>query len=146
MKHLVFLMLFAICSIWSSKAQESTTDYIYSSDGFEVKKVVLPSGFVDRDGRTYKHPYNVCYGLYSKDGKILVSALRVYNFYFVLDGCETICSKAFQNLNNCKIVIPSSVKSIAPDAICTGGSDGTGGDAWRTNRFYDIVDGCVEEK
>lgn len=146
MKHLVFLMLFAICSIWNSKAQESTTDYIYSSDGFEVKKVVLPSEFIDRNGRTYKPQNSVCYGLYSKDGKILVSALKGYNFYFVLDGCETICSKAFQNLNDCKIFIPSSVKRIAPDAICTGGNNGMGDGAWRTNRFYDIVDGCVEEK
>jgi hypothetical protein len=137
MKHLIFLMI-AFCTILSMRAQESTTDYIYSGDGFEVKKVVLQSEFVDIGGSSHKSGY--CYGLYSKDGKILVSAISS-SIYFVLDGCETICSQAFQDLSGARIFIPSSVKYIAPDAICSGDKR----TSWNTNFFYGILDGCIEE-
>jgi hypothetical protein len=147
MKHLIFLMI-AFCSILSMRAQESTTDYIYSGDGFEVKKVVPQSEYINRDGWTIGPSSAYSYGLYSKDGKVLVSAITYWgNYYLVLDGCETICSKAFQTFCGCSICIPSSVKSIAPDALNSGGGFyGRGTTHYMSaNKFYDIVDGCIEE-
>lgn len=137
MKKLILLLAaFFICIV--GKAQESTTDYIYSSDGFEVKV-----GVIERMG-DYNTPYaSKSKGLYSKDGRILVSCISPdkYRFY-VIDGCEIICSGAFQGFNSCVVYIPSSVKYIAPDALITYISASGGG---YTNRFGGIQDGCMEE-
>lgn len=132
MKTLI-LLLTVFCTCLGVKAQESTTDYIYSEDGFEVKKVI--TYFTDQ-GEKYKH---ISKGLYSKDGKIFVAAMDkgIYEFY-ILDGCETICSGAFQALSDATVYIPSSIKYIAPDAINS---------PYKTpvNRFGGIKDGCTEE-
>ncbi|MCM1093157.1 MAG: hypothetical protein NC421_04305 [Lachnospiraceae bacterium] len=130
MKNLVLLFT-VFCACLSVSAQESTTDYIYSSDGFEVKEMSAKGGY----GGT---------GLYSKDGKVLVSCIGSNgssNFY-VLDGCEVICSRAFQGVNGAKIYIPSSVKYIAPDALLSNYNSANGGRP--INRFVGIHDGCKE--
>lgn len=123
MKNLVLLFT-VFCACLSVSAQESTTDYIYSSDGFEVKTIV--SG------------YDIYTGLYSKDGKVFVSYISgsYSSDFYVLDGCEVICSKAFQYASGKEIYIPSSVKYIAPDALMSA----SGG----KNRFKGIQDGCKE--
>ena len=144
MKQSILLMpVFFTCL--GVKAQVATTDYIYSSDGFVVKTSV----FTDSDiNYTYKST-----GLYSKDGKVLVSAISIdyrhpYNDarFYVLDGCETIASGAFQGVCDCRVYIPSSVTNIAPDAIvskalCHGGSQ----TYKHYNRFGGIKDGVREE-
>lgn len=124
------------------QAQESTTDYIYSSDGFEVKTSIYGTGS-DRISST---------GLYSKDGKMLVAAISssspfVSAPFYVLDGCETICSGAFQGCSGFIVYIPSTVQFIAPNAITSkvhyiGGS--TKDYFYRSNRFGGIQDGCRE--
>lgn len=143
MKKLILLLtVFFTCL--GVKAQVATTDYIYSSDGFVVKTSVFTAS---DNNYTYK-----CTGLYSKDGKVLVSAISAdyyssydYRFY-VLDGCETIASGAFQGVYDCRVYIPSSVTNIAPDAIvskvlCHGGSQ-----TYKFyNRFGGIQDGVREE-
>ena len=135
----ISLLVVLLFSILGMKAQDSTTDYIYSPDGFEVKT----ASFTYSENLTI-----VSLGLYSKDGKTLVAAISgdrnwpeyVYTFY-VLDGCETICSGAFQGLCNYHVYIPSSVRYIAPDAIISK----TGGDSYHPNRFVGIQDGVTEE-
>lgn len=132
MKNLVLLFT-VFCACLSVSAQESTTDYIYSSDGFEVKTIV--SG-----GAKFT-------GLYSKDGKVFVSYINSNVLYFVvLDGCEVICSNAFQSTSDREIYIPSSVKYIAPDALLSNyiGRNTSGGGRL-TNRIVGIKDGCKEE-
>lgn len=136
MKNLILLLAaFFICIV--GKAQESTTDYIYSSDGFEVKVGVIKTttGYNSYTSRSE--------GLYSKDGRILVSCIRSdeYDRFYVIDGCEIICSGAFQNFTQCKVYIPSSVKYIAPDALISYKSARDG----YANRFSGIQDGCMEE-
>ena len=140
MKKLILLLtVFFTCL--GVKAQVATTDYIYSSDGFVVKTSVFTAS-----DDTYKST-----GLYSKDGKVLVSAISIYHRspysderFYVLDGCETIASGAFQGVYNYEVYIPSSVTNIAPDAIvskvlCTGGG------SHYFNRFGGIQDGVREE-
>lgn len=124
-KLLLLLVMTVIFNV--SKAQTSITDYIYCSEGFEVKTGDI--SYSDKD-ITSK-------GLYTKDGKCLVyaisgTAINSYNSrFFVLEGCETICSGAFQGFTNCFIYIPSSVKCIAPDAF-------------RSNILGGIIDGCKD--
>lgn len=120
------------------KAQQTAVDYIYSSDGFEVKKAIKEETvYVNGDHlTTYKYE-NV--GLYSKDGKVLVAAIRCQNSeFYVIDGCETICSGAFQAFENIKIFIPSTIINIAPDAIKAHHG------YTKTNTFGGIVDGIKE--
>lgn len=145
MKQLILLMI-AFFAYETIKAQDTTTDYIYSSEGFEVKTSV----FKERvSGHEFKSK-----GLYTKDGKVLVAAIQAdgyYNFntFYVLDGCETIASNAFQSCYNTYIYIPSSVKSIAPDAFISraqyyGGSNSTSVSKER-NSLAGIQDGAMEE-
>ena len=134
MKQIVFLVsLFFACGVL--KAQQTAADYIYSGDGFEVKTAVKISHF--NNGEEYQEE-NV--GLYSKDGKVLVAAISCYyDEFYVLDGCETISSGAFQSFENTKVFIPSSVINIAPDAIKTLSGSG------KANRYGGIVDGVKEK-
>ena len=126
-------------SVIGAQGQEATFDYIYSPEGFEVKEGVIEINFLSQN-RTFTST-----GLYSKDGKILVSAITTngYNRFYVLDGCETICSGAFQGMVSMDVFIPSSVKYIAPDAII---SRSTYGDSNKSNRYAGIQDGCYEEQ
>lgn len=140
MKNLV-LLLAAIFTFLGVKAQEAATDYIYSSDGFEVK-----TGAVNIGGNIY-----ISTGLYSKDGKTLVAAMTAkydYDHYhfFVLDGCETICSGAFQSMYDTYVYIPSSVKQIAPDAITSKAQPYEVTNTHRCiNEFRGVQDGCKEQ-
>lgn len=112
----ILVIIAILFSFIGVQAQESTTDYIYSADGFAVK-----TGYITFDGREYRST-----GLYSKDGKVLVSAMyaesQIGNSwydsgpFFVIDGCETIASCAFQS-QSARVYIPSTVKTIAPDAL-----------------------------
>lgn len=131
-KLIIILTVFFTCL--GVKAQDSTTDYIYSSDGFEVKKAT----FITSSGNE-----RTCYGLYTKDGKTLVSAMENPNYFYVIDGCEVICSGAFQGVWGCYVYIPSSVKYIAPDAITA--RVGYGGTYEKYNRFGGIQDGVRED-
>ena len=130
------MAVFFICL--GVKAQEATTDYIYSSDGFVVKKGVI--NLVDAFGQPEKYTST---GLYTKDGKTLVAAItnspNYYRFY-VIDGCETICSGAFQKFTSLTVYIPSSVRSIAPDAINSRLTSGQ-----TPNGYGGIQDGVREE-
>lgn len=148
MKKLIFILIvfFACLEV---KAQDSTIDYIYSSDGFEVK-----TGYIsvsnDLDGKAIYRST----GLYSKDGKILVagiskgvkwsnsSSFTSTGYFYIIDGCETIASCAFQGLINTYVYIPSSVKYIAPDAII---SRTTYSGQSMNNILYGVMDGCREE-
>ncbi|MGM9799582.1 MAG: hypothetical protein ACI30M_02715 [Muribaculaceae bacterium] len=147
MKKLILLLtVFFTCL--GVKAQEATTDYIYSSDGFVVKEGVISVG--ERDGSP--DIYKSC-GLYSKDGKVLVAALyaRVQwggnsstsstKTFYIIDGCETIASGAFQCFTSLTVYIPSSVRSIAPDAII---SRSTYSGQTLTNGYGGIQDGVIE--
>lgn len=140
MKNLVLLFT-VFCACLSVSAQESTTGYIYSSDGFEVKTGVV-------EIRGYSEYRVRSTGLYSKDGKVLVSYIYSYSNgkdggFYVLDGCEVICSKAFQGVSGEDIYIPSSVKYIAPDALLSNDYSTKVGRP--TNIFKGIQDGCKEE-
>ena len=145
MKKLILLLtVFFTCL--GVKAQEVTTDYIYSSDGFEVKEGYLTLNF------TYEDIEYKCRGLYSKDGKVLVSAMysqskgrddeyfHSSDKFYVIDGCETIASGAFQGKTDTKVYIPSSVKYIAPDAIISRVASSS-----MPNSFGGIQDGCREQ-
>lgn len=147
MKKLILLLtVFFTCL--GVKAQEATTDYIYSSDGFVVKEGVISVGENNGSPSIYKSR-----GLYSKDGKVLVAALyawvqwgedsdtHVANVFNIIDGCETIASGAFQHFTNLIVFIPSSVRSIAPDAII---SRSTYSGQTLTNRYGGIRDGVIE--
>lgn len=150
MKQLILLMVVLLTCL-GVKAQEATTDYIYSSDGFEVKEGYLILNSPYGNGGTVEYK---CKGLYSKDGKVLVAALyssskgssngyfSSSNEFYVIDGCETIASGAFQGKTSTTVYIPSSVKYIAPDAIIsrTAYSGQT-----MTNSFGGIQDGCREQ-
>ena len=134
MKKLILLLtVFFTCL--GVKAQEATTDYIYSSDGFEVKKGVITIHCGKGDETVTSS------GLYSKDGKILVAAISGVDTFYDLDGCETICSGAFQAQTHLTVYIPSSVKYIAPDAII---SRSAYSNQTVTNKFGGIQDGCIE--
>lgn len=80
MKKLILLLtVFFTCL--GVKAQEATTDYIYSSDGFVVKKGEIT---LDVYGQTKKFTST---GLYTKDGKTLVAAITYSsydNHFFML--------------------------------------------------------------
>ena len=138
MKKLILLLtvFFACLGV---KAQEATTDYIYSSDGFVVKKGEIT---LDVYGQSQKYTST---GLYTKDGKALVAAITYspynHNEFYVIDGCETICSGAFQNFTSLTVYIPSSVRSIAPDAII---SRSTYSGQTLTNGYGGIQDGVRE--
>lgn len=142
MKALICVLIGLLTCFWVN-AQENTTEYIYSDDGFEVKTSI----FKEYNGNTI-----TCTGLYSKDGKIFVSAIsgdwrdNRYLFY-VIDGCETIASGAFQSFLDMYVYIPSSVKSIAPDAITSRVTmnGGTNNSYFRTNRLLGIQDGVREQ-
>lgn len=130
----LILILTVFFTFLGVKAQEATTDYIYSSDGFEVKTGVY-------NGERYT-------GIYSKDGKTFVAAISpTYNGHFyIIDGCETIASGAFQSVSDMTIFFPSSVKSIAPDAITVRIKYYGGTSAWsKRNSFGGIQDGVREE-
>lgn len=123
-------------------AQETTTDYIYCPNGFRVIEVECP----------YRPGYNdksTCIGLYSADGKTLVQALLLNGYgeyFYVMDGTETIASKAFQYFSNKRVYIPSSVTAIAPDALtCTCIPNGTGTNNL-PNRIVGIYNGAKEYK
>lgn len=147
MKNLI-LLLTVFFTFLGVKAQEATTEYIYSSDGFEVKE-----GYITRSS-TYEDIEYKSKGLYSKDGKVLVAAIysqsksasSTYfsscNEFYVIDGCETIASGAFQGKTSTTVYIPSSVKYIAPDAII---SRSTYSGQTLTNSFGGIQDGCREQ-
>lgn len=114
MKSLLLSLLFVLFTA-NSFAQEKTSDYIYSSDGFEV----LTAEHVEVYGNDSEKYYSK--GLYTKDGKVLVSACPSNtntNYYFYVPyGTEVIASRAFQSFSSCRIYIPSTVKYIAPDAL-----------------------------
>lgn len=131
----LLLTVFFVCL--GTRAQEATTDYIYSSDGFELKTSVIE--LERNDGSKYFHKST---GLYSKDGKMLVLATDCdrdtytsKRFFYVIDGCETICSRAFQCMISA-VYIPSSVRNIAPDALYYGSGQ---------SHIDGIQDGCMEE-
>lgn len=135
----LFLLLLSFIEV---KAQEITTDYIYSADGFEVKTAVYSD-----ERNTYRST-----GLYTRDGKTFVAAMhstRDYittNTFIILDGCETISSGAFQSVYNQQIYIPSSVKSIAPDAFTSKVRvNGASNSMNLYNVFRGIVDNATEE-
>ena len=142
MRHLIFLIM-SLLTCGALKAQQTAVDYIYSSDGFEVKKtikeeIVHTDGSWPSTGDTKIYKYESV-GLYSKDGKVLVAAIRCQNSeFYVIDGCETICSGAFQAFENIKIFIPSTIINIAPDAIKAHHG------YTKTNTFGGIVDGMKE--
>lgn len=144
MKKLILLMT-VFFSCFGVKAQEATTDYVYSSDGFEVKTSVFT---VSEQNRTYESV-----GLYSKDGTILVSAIsgnyddyRHGRRFYVIDGCETIASGAFQGVSNYYVFIPSSVKYIAPDALISRVDHSGGSTPYSySNTFAGIQDGVKEQ-
>lgn len=135
MKKLILLLtVFFTCL--GVKAQEATTDYIYSSDGFVIKNGVITLVY-DGQQRTYESR-----GLYTNDGKVLVSAIYSnYRNFYVIDGCETIASGAFQRFSSLTVYIPSSVRSIAPDAII---SRSTYSGETVTNGYGGIQDGVIE--
>ena len=94
---------------------------------------------------TDNHRNTPVLGLYTKDGKALVAAITYspynHNEFYVIDGCETICSGAFQNFTSLTVYIPSSVRSIAPDAII---SRSTYSGQTLTNGYGGIQDGVRE--
>lgn len=136
-KIILLLTVFFVCL--GTKAQEATTDYIYSSDGFELKTSVIE--LERNDGSKYFHKST---GLYSKDGKMLVLATDCDKYpygsenkrFYVIDGCETICSRAFQCMV-ADVYIPSSVRNIAPDALYFSSSG--------HSHIDGIQDGCMEK-
>lgn len=146
MKHFIFLNFLLLICI-GVRGQNTTTDYIYCSDGFELKKV---TGYRVNDfGDSIK---SVSTGLYSKDGKILVAAIRDYwstSYFYVLDGCETICSGAFQAFQGLTVFIPSSITNIAPDALKSSyvftTTQPQSGVIMKPNIFGGIVDGMKED-
>ena len=137
MKRVIFILA-VMLSVLTGKAQDATIDYIYSPDGFDIKEGIITVNFINQD-RTFSST-----GLYSKDGKVLVSAITTNGFgrFYVLDGCETICSGAFQSMTSTSVYIPSSVRYIAPDAL---NSLGAYGNSNLVNRFAGIQDGCYED-
>ena len=136
MKQLILLM--AVCfTCLGVKAQVATTDYIYSSDGFVVKTGEITLDYYGQSQKFYST------GLYTKDGKTLVAAIfhsPDYNKFYVIDGCETICSGAFQKFTSLTVYIPSSVRSIAPDAIISRSTSGQ-----TPNGYGGIQDGVREK-
>lgn len=115
MKILTTITLTILCAL-STFAQEKSTDYIYSAEGFKIITVICPMYSPERGG------YSTCIGLYSADGKILVQAIYdTYGsrstYFYVKEGTEVIASRAFQAFDGALVYIPSSVKSIAPDAF-----------------------------
>lgn len=141
MKRYLLTSLFTLFSLITF-AQEATTDYIYCPNGFKVVEVECP----------YRPGYNdisTCIGLYTADGKTLVQALMCNAFgeyFYVMDGTETIASKAFQYFSGKRVYIPSSVTSIAPDALtCTSIPNGTGTNNF-PNRIVGIYNGAHEYK
>lgn len=146
MKKLILLLtVFFTCL--GVKAQEATTDYIYSSDGFEVKTSTFTRPYGSMGNITFTNK-----GLYTKDGKVLVAAISCrYELngstgneseFYVIDGCETIASGAFQYQTGFTVYIPSSVKYIAPDAIV---SRNNYSGSVSTNHFGGIQDGVRAE-
>ena len=141
MKKYLFTSLFMLLSLIAF-SQEATTDYIYCPNGFKVVEVECPyrPGYDDR---------STCIGLYTADGKTLVQAIQFNGFgiyFYVMDGTETIASKAFQYFSNKQVFIPSSVTSIAPDALtCTCIPNGTGTNN-QPNRIVGIYNGAREYK
>lgn len=134
MKRFIFVLsVFFVCCI--GKSQDQITDYIYSEDGFEVKEGVITD--VDFYGEIVTFH---CTGLYTKDGRSLVSVIDSYyvksdgskktdNHFFVIEGTEVICSNAFlyaTSRSRMCAYLPSSVKYLAPDndgyimGICDG--------------------------
>lgn len=136
MKSLLLSLLFVLFTA-NSFAQEKTSDYIYSSDGFEV----LTAEHVEVDGNDSEKYYST--GLYTKDGKVLVSAIYCRqdngyaNIFYVPYGTEVIASRAFQSFSNCSIYIPSTVKYIAPDALTSNEYNGS------PNIIRGISDDCT---
>lgn len=135
----IFFIIAMLCACLVLNAQENTTEYIYCSDGFEIKEGIITVDFLSQQ-RTYSST-----GLYSADGKVLVAAITNNGFarFYVLDGCETICSGAFQGMTSTSVYIPSSVKYIAPDALV---SIAAYGNPQSLNRFAGIQDGCTEDR
>lgn len=140
MKSLLLSLLFVLFTA-NSFAQEKTSDYIYSSDGFEV----LTAEHVVEGFGNEKY---FCTGLYTKDRKVLVSACSSYSNYgssvqtfYVPYGTEVIASRAFQKFNGGSIYIPSTVKYIAPDALTCNVYGGT--NPTYPNIIYGISDDCT---
>lgn len=132
----IILLLTVFFTCLSVNAQEATTDYIYSSDGFEVKTGVT----------YYGQQIHKSIGLYSKDGKVFVAAITSSGSdFYIIDGCETICSGAFQSYSRSTVYFPSTVKNIAPDAITSKVI--IGGNVTHTiyNKFGGIKDGVREQ-
>ena len=115
MKTLTTIALAIICAL-SAMAQEKSTDYIYSPDGFKVITVSCPMYTPERGGSS------TCTGLYSADGKVLVQAIydtfgSRSSYFYVKAGTEVIASRAFQAFEGGMVYFPSTVTSIAPDAF-----------------------------
>lgn len=80
---------------------------VYSSDGF-VEKTVVPDS-----NSNYKSS-----GIYTKDGKVFVSAIFSFSTsFYVADGTEYINKKAFYFLKSSTIRLPKSVRFIDPEAF-----------------------------
>ena len=111
MKRLATICFALVCSL-AAWAQEKSSDYLFSTDGFRLVTVDCPLYYPERG------VYSTCTGLYSADGKVLVQAtLSNSSYYYVKAGTEVIASRAFQGLDGALVYIPSTVRSIAPDAF-----------------------------
>ena len=115
MKISATIALTLLCAL-PALAQEKSTDYIYSPEGFRIITVRCPMYSPERGGDS------TCIGLYTADGKTLVQAIYdTYGsrstFFYVKEGTEVIASRAFQTFDGALVYFPSSVKSIAPDAF-----------------------------
>ena len=115
MKTLATITLGILCA-FSALAQEMSTDYINSSEGFRIITVNCPIYSPERGGSS------TCTGLYTSDGRVLVQAIydtlgSRSGYFYVKEGTEVIASRALQAFDGALVYFPSSVKSIAPDAF-----------------------------
>ena len=97
------------------------------------KLYVDPKVWDTKRGRANGRSARVQWGGYS-------STTSTTTFY-IIDGCETIASGAFQRFTSLTVYIPSSVRSIAPDAII---SRSTYSGQTVTNGYGGIQDGVIE--
>jgi len=114
-KVLLLFLLVAVCGVCQAQekckgqcpaASQQQDEYIYSEQGFVVKKGELMLG---------QTPFYYA-GLYSKDGKTLFKAYTQYNSnQCVAPGTEIIDSRAFADMGEnmpTLLMIPETVKKI----------------------------------
>jgi hypothetical protein len=107
----VFLFIVCCFAALSSFGQSQVTDQglVYSEGGFKVINMYKSYS----DGSRAIN----CSGLYSSDGKTLVSAFNTYTSgYYVAYGTEVIAKNAFRYFHG-TIYLPSTVKYIDPQAF-----------------------------